>query len=133
MARRVLAWWRDALRLHGWRVNLAWNEDRAWDYFGTVVRSAGRPEATVTLWSYLPDAETMERTCLHELIHLVLMPMTTLAEQWRDSIPEDVRPIYDAQWTEVIEQTTDHITMAFDGLLGGLAIAEAADAVGVDE
>ena len=124
---RVLAWWREALRLNEWRVNLVWNDARAWDYFGTVHRAAGRPEASITLWAFLPDLDTIERTCIHELTHLVLMNMTILAEQWRESIPEESRSIYDAQWTEAVEKTVDHVTMMLDEMMGGLATAEAMD------
>ena len=117
---KVLRYWQENLRLGDWRITLRWNDDRAWDFFGMVTPADGRPEAGVLLWSYLPDEETMERTIVHELTHLVLMDLCRLGEQWREQLPEEMRVVHDAQWSEQIEQAVDHIAMAFDALAGGL-------------
>ena len=116
----VLRHWQEMLRLDQWRISLGWNDDRGWDYFGCVQPSDGRPEARVTLWSYIPDAETLERSVIHELTHLVLMDFTRLGDQWREQVPEEMRVMYDSQWHEQLEQVVDHITMSVDGIAGGL-------------
>ena len=106
---KVLKAWQDILDLNHWDLELHINEEENWDRYGQCSCVQGQKRAIITIWNGL-DLKKAEDTIVHELLHVLLDPLTSLLEQWQAQVPDDQKKLYGEQFEQSLEQTVYRLT-----------------------
>lgn len=106
---KVLKAWQDILDLNHWDLELHINEEENWDRYGQCNCVQGQKRAIITIWNGL-DFKKAEDTIVHELLHVLLDPLTSLLEQWQAQVPDDQKKLYGEQFEQSLEQTVYRLT-----------------------
>ena len=107
---RLIRLYKRRMRLMTWIINVELNDDPNWENMATIQAVEGRDEAIMTIaarqdWT----KDTLRRTVVHELVHLVLNDILMLAGDWGENLKPKDRRLYDKQFDREIEETTNHI------------------------
>lgn len=109
---RILRKWRPLLGIDGrWSIVVkVFDDEEEWPHKGAVAAvnpSPGYFQATIHLNATAAeeDAHSLEHILLHELVHIVLCPITTVA---RDGLGED----HETTWRNMMEAATEQLTRA---------------------
>jgi len=109
---RIVRKWQKRLQLDDWEITVEYNDDPEWPNWGIIAPVPGRKEAVLVL-STLAPPERREFIVVHELCHLLVLPLNTMADSWAGSIPAKSRPTHTQQWTEVTEQVVNSLTKLY--------------------
>ena len=106
------------LRLTDWRIRLQWCDDPDWDCYATVAPNADRPEAMITLSSInIHSEEDFLYYIVHELSHLVVIPLNHLCDDYAAGMSEEVKSLFERQVMRLTENVVDHMAqVVFDNL-----------------
>lgn len=109
---RRLKVWQRRLHLTDWIISVEINPDKSWKNMAEVGPVPGRKEAVLTVAADLTAAE-LEYSLVHELTHLLLWPLNTLADAWEAALPAKSRPTHTQQWNEATEQVVDALARLY--------------------
>jgi hypothetical protein len=109
--RKILKKWQRRLLLQRWRIIIQKQPEQDWDKNGLCVTVPGSERCSLLVSAY-PDSDmSIEEIVVHELSHLILLPLDEVKDAWKSTLDESQRELFDRQHSLALEKVVDHVTM----------------------
>jgi hypothetical protein len=110
--KKLLKKWQKRCLLQRWNITIMSQPEEDWDKNGLCVIVPGSERASVLVSKYPESDMGIEHIVLHELTHLMLVPLDEVKDTWKPALDESQRELFDRQFTLAMEKVVDHVSRA---------------------